>query len=228
LEAEQAVKELRVKLHSLDPSILVGGTTATALDTSLTSVRDRNLIIPMVLAVITLILMALLRSVVAPLLLTLTTVLSFGAALGVSSLVFNHAFGFPGSDASVPLYAFVFLVALGIDYNIFLMTRVREESLAHGTREGVLRGLVATGGVITSAGVVLAATFAALAVIPILFLVQLAVIVGFGVLLDALVVRALFVPALVYDLGAWVWWPSRLAARSRRITNADSGNDAQT
>ncbi len=228
LEAEQAVKELRTELRSVDPSIMVGGTTATALDTNLTGARDRNLIIPVVLVVITLILMVLLRSVVAPLLLTLTTVLSFGTALGVSSVVFNNVLGFPGSDPSVPLYAFVFLVALGIDYNIFLMTRVREESLVHGTREGVLRGLIATGGVITSAGVVLAATFAALAVIPIMFLVQLAFIVAFGVLLDALVVRALFVPALVYDVGDRVWWPSKLAARSRRITIAGSGESLQS
>ena len=141
LEAEQTVTELRAKLHSVDSSIIVGGQTATALDSNLTSARDRNLIIPVVLVVITLILMVLLRSVVAPLLLTLTTVLSFGTALGVSSVVFNNVLGFPGSDPSVPLYAFVFLVALGIDYNIFLMTRVREESLVHGTQEGVLRGL---------------------------------------------------------------------------------------
>jgi putative drug exporter of the RND superfamily len=224
LAAEQTVKELRASLHAIDPAIMVGGQTATALDSDVTSTRDRNLIIPVVLVVITLILMLLLRSIVAPLLLTLTTVLSFGAALGVSSLIFNHVLGFPGSDPSVPLYAFVFLVALGIDYNIFLMTRVREESLAHGTKEGVLRGLVATGGVITSAGVVLAATFAALAVIPILFLVQLAIIVAFGVLLDALVVRALFVPALVYDVGDRAWWPSKLARRkgSAAVTS-DSG-----
>jgi RND superfamily putative drug exporter len=213
LEAEQTVTQLRAKLHSIDSSIIVGGQTATALDSNLTSARDRNLIIPVVLVVITLILMVLLRSIVAPLLLMLTTIMSFGAALGVSSVIFNNVLGFPGSDPSVPLYAFVFLVALGIDYNIFLMTRVREESLVHGTQEGVLRGLIATGGVITSAGVVLAATFAALAVIPILFLAQLAIIVAFGVLLDALVVRALFVPALVYDVGDRVWWPSKLARR---------------
>ena len=217
LEAEQTVTDLRTTLRSVDPSIVVGGSTAIDLDTNLTSTRDRNLIIPVVLVVITLILMLLLRSIVAPLLLMVTTVLSFGAALGVSSLIFNHVLDFPGSDPSVPLYAFVFLVALGIDYNIFLMTRVREESLVHGTKEGVLRGLVVTGGVITSAGVVLAATFAALAVIPILFLVQLAVIVAFGVLLDALVVRALFVPALVYDVGDRVWWPSKLSRRRPEI-----------
>ena len=222
LEAEQTVTDLRTALQSVDSSIIVGGSTATALDTNVTSTRDRNLIIPVVLLVITLILMLLLRSIVAPLLLTVTTVLSFGAALGISSLIFNHLLGFPGSDPSVPLYGFVFLVALGIDYNIFLMTRVREESLVHGTKEGVLRGLVVTGGVITSAGVVLAATFAALAVIPILFLVQLAIIVAFGVLLDALVVRALFVPALVYDVGDPVWWPSRLARRGRQ----EAGNSA--
>ena len=215
LEAEETVIDLRTALRAVDRSIAVGGSTALDLDTNLTSTRDRNLIIPVVLIVITFILMLLLRSVVAPLLLMVTTVLSFGAAVGVTSLVFNHLLDFPGADPSVPLYGFVFLVALGIDYNIFLMTRVREESIARGTREGVLRGLVVTGGVITSAGVVLAATFAALAVIPILFLVQLAVIVAFGVLLDALVVRALFVPALVHDVGDRVWWPSRLARRRR-------------
>jgi RND superfamily putative drug exporter len=227
-EAEQTVKVLRSRLHAIDPAILVGGQTATALDTDLTSARDRNLIIPVVLAVITLILMLLLRSIVAPLLLTVTTLLSFGTALGISSLFFNNALHFPGSDPSVPLYAFVFLVALGIDYNIFLMTRVREESMTHGTREGVLRGLIATGGVITSAGVVLAATFAALAVIPILFLVQLAIIVAFGVLLDALVVRALFVPALVYDVGDKVWWPSKHAGRKERTSVDSDGEPSQS
>src|SRR5690606_11456020 len=143
-----------------------------------------NLIIPIILVVILLILMLLLRSILAPVLLIVTTVISFGTAMGVAALVFNGIFEFSGADPAVPLFGFVFLVALGIDYNIFLMTRVREESLKHGTREGVLRGLTLTGGVITSAGVVLAATFAALSVIPILFLVQLAFIVAFGVLLD--------------------------------------------
>ena len=211
--ARDTVSSLRAALHALDPSVTVGGSTALDLDTDLTSTRDRNLIIPVVLAVITVILMVLLRSIVAPLLLMVTTVLSFGTALGVSSLIFNHLLDFPGADPAVPLYGFVFLVALGIDYNIFLMTRVREESLVRGTKEGVLRGLVVTGGVITSAGIVLAATFAALSVIPILFLVQLAIIVAFGVLLDALVVRALLVPALVYDAGDRVWWPSKMGRR---------------
>jgi RND superfamily putative drug exporter len=159
---------------------------------------------------ITIILAILLRAIVAPILLLLTTVLSFASSIGVSALLFNHVWGFPGADPSVLLYGFVFLVALGIDYNIFLMTRVREESLKVGTSKGVIRGLVVTGGVITSAGVVLAATFAALAVIPILFLLQLAFIVAFGVLLDTIIVRSLLVPALIKDIGSVVWWPSKV------------------
>ncbi|WP_311244478.1 MMPL family transporter [Microbacterium sp. WCS2018Hpa-23] len=211
--AAATVRDLRTQLGDLDA--LVGGVTATAIDTNDASIHDRNLIIPVILVVIMLILMLLLRSVLAPVLLILTTVLSFGTAMGVSALVFNGVFDFPGADPAVPLYGFVFLVALGIDYNIFLMTRVREESLEHGTREGVLRGLSITGGVITSAGLVLAATFAALSVIPILFLVQLAFIVAFGVLLDTFVVRSLLVPALAYDLGRVIWWPSKLWRRGR-------------
>ncbi|MBK0418998.1 MMPL family transporter [Leucobacter sp. CSA1] len=211
-EAADAVRDLRSQLHEQVPGTLVGGVTATAIDTNDASIHDRTLIIPVVLAVILVILMLLLRSILAPVLLILTTVLSFGTALGVAALVFNGVFEFPGADPAVPLYGFVFLVALGIDYNIFLMTRVREESLAHGTREGILRGLAITGGVITSAGLVLAATFAALSVIPILFLVQIAFIVAFGVLLDTFVVRSLLVPALATDIGPAIWWPSRLRA----------------
>ena len=211
--AAETVREIRVALADKAPGSLVGGVTATAVDTNDASIHDRTLIIPTVLVVITLILMLLLRSVVAPLLLIATTVLSFGTALGVAGWVFTHVLGFPGADPAVPLYSFVFLVALGIDYNIFLMTRVREESLEHGTREGILRGLSITGGVITSAGLVLAATFAALSVIPILFLVQIACIVAFGVLLDTFIVRSLLVPALSYDIGRAIWWPSRLGKR---------------
>ncbi|MFJ4222604.1 MMPL family transporter [Microbacterium sp. NPDC089695] len=211
--AAETLRALRDELHQHDA--LVGGVTATAVDTNDASIHDRTLIIPVILVVIMLILMLLLRSILAPVLLILTTVLSFGTAMGVSALVFNGVFDFPGADPAVPLYGFVFLVALGIDYNIFLMTRVREESLAHGTREGVLRGLSITGGVITSAGLVLAATFAALSVIPILFLVQLAFIVAFGVLLDTFVVRSLLVPALAYDLGKVIWWPSKLWRRGQ-------------
>lgn len=210
-EAASVVRELRAEFAQAVPEALVGGVTATAIDTNDASIHDRNLIIPVVLIVILLILMLLLRSVVAPVLLILTTVLSFGTALGVAALVFNGIFDFPGADPSVALYGFIFLVALGIDYNIFLMTRVREESIKHGTREGIMRGLVITGGVITSAGLVLAATFAALSVVPILFLVQIAFIVAFGVLLDTFVVRSLLVPALTYDLGKVIWWPSKLS-----------------
>jgi RND superfamily putative drug exporter len=214
-EAEDALKVLRDDVKTIDPGALVGGVTATALDTNTTAQRDLAVIIPIVLAVILFILMLLLRSVLAPVLLVLSVVLSYGAAMGVSALVFNNFLGFPGADATVPLFGFVFLVALGVDYNIFLMSRVREESLKHGTRPGILRGLGVTGGVITSAGVVLAATFAALAVIPIMFLVQLAFIVAFGVLLDTVLVRSLLVPALAYDIGPRIWWPSRLGKPER-------------
>ncbi|MEV8337080.1 MMPL family transporter [Leucobacter sp. NPDC077196] len=207
--AAETITSLRSELEAT--SALIGGVTATAVDTNQASIHDRNLIIPLVLVVILVILMLLLRSILAPVLLILTTVLSFGTALGVAALVFNHVLGFPGADPAVPLYGFVFLVALGIDYNIFLMTRVREESRRHGTREGILRGLTITGGVITSAGLVLAATFAALSVIPILFLVQIAFIVAFGVLLDTFIVRSLLVPALSTDIGKAIWWPSKLS-----------------
>ncbi len=213
--AIDAVKRLRAAIHKASPTAKVGGTTATTLDTRTTAERDRNLVIPVVLALIFVLLMALLRAVVAPLLLLLTVVLSFAATLGVSALVFNHVLGFAAADPAVPLFGFVFLVALGVDYNIFLMSRVREESVRRGTRTGVLRGLASTGGVITSAGIVLAATFSALSVIPLLFLAQIAFIVAFGVLLDTLIVRSLLVPALVHDIGPGVWWPSRLA-RDRR------------
>lgn len=208
--AEQVVRDLRATLPKVDPTVLVGGVTAIAIDTNDTAQQDLLKIIPIVLVVILLILMLLLRSITAPLLLIGSVVVSYAAALGVSALVFNHVFQFPGADATVPLFGFVFLVALGVDYNIFLMTRVREESARLGTRPGILRGLALTGSVITSAGVVLAATFAALAVIPILFLVQLAFIVAFGVLLDTVVVRSLLVPALSYDFGHRIWWPSKL------------------
>nr|BFF12386.1 efflux RND transporter permease subunit [Microbacterium flavescens] len=212
LAAEDVVRELRTDLdEALGVSTaLVGGETATDIDSNDTSIRDRTVIIPVVLGVILLILMLLLRSIIAPVLLIATVILSYATALGVSALVFNGVFAFPGADPAVPLYGFVFLVALGVDYNIFLMSRVREESLVHGTRRGILRGLVATGGVITSAGLVLAATFAALGVIPILFLAQLAFIVAFGVLLDTFIVRSLLVPALSYDIGRAIWWPSKL------------------
>ncbi len=209
--AEQAVRDIRVAAHAIAPESLVGGTAAQQLDTTDTAQQDLFVIIPIVLLVVLLVLILLLRSLVAPLLLIFATVLSFGASLGVAALVFNHLFDFPGSDPAVPLFAFVFLVALGVDYSIFLMSRAREEVLKSGPTTGVLDALRVTGGVITSAGVVLAATFAALAVIPLLFLVQIAFIVAFGVLLDTLVVRTLLVPALALDLGKKTWWPSAIS-----------------
>ncbi|MFF0815340.1 MMPL family transporter [Rhodococcus sp. NPDC003318] len=226
LAAEDTVVRLRDSVHAVaGADALVGGPTATDLDTRTTATHDRNLIIPVVSMVVLVILCLLLRSLLAPLLLMGTVILSFAATLGVSSIVFNHVLGFPGADPVVPLFAFVFLVALGIDYNIFLMTRVREEASRIGTRAGVLRGLTVTGGVITSAGVVLAATFSALAVIPLIFLAQIAFIVAFGVLLDALLVRSLLVPALVHDIGPRVWWPSALS-RSGAETEAPTSESA--
>jgi len=213
--AEDTVRELRQELAD-QQDVLVGGTTATTVDTNDAAEHDRNLIIPVVLVVIFFLLMLLLRAVLAPFLLILTVMLSFGATLGISALLFNYVLDFPGADPAVPLYGFIFLVALGVDYNIFLMTRVREESLVLGTRDGIIRGLMITGGVITSAGIVLAATFAALGVIPVLFLAQLAFIVSFGVLLDTLVVRSLLVPALSYDIGPRIWWPSKLGRPAER------------
>ncbi len=208
--AEVVVETLRDSLDTVGPDVLVGGSTAVNFDVRQASQRDLRAIIPAILAVVFLVLMLLLRSLVAPVILVVANVISFAATLGVAALVFNHVFEFPGSDPATPLYAFVFLVALGIDYSIFLMTRVREESAERGTRPGVIVGLAVTGGVITSAGIVLAATFSALSVIPLVFLVQIAFIVAFGVLLDTLVVRSLLVPAFAYDLGRRVWWPSRL------------------
>jgi RND superfamily putative drug exporter len=189
----------------------VGGQAAINKDTLLASARDRNVIIPLVLLVIMMVLGVVLRALVAPVLLVASVVLSFAATIGACAVVFNDIFKFDNSDPSFPLYAFIFLVALGIDYNIFLMTRVREETLEFGTRDGVRRGLAVTGGVITSAGCVLAATFAVLGVLPLTFLAELGFAVAFGVLLDTIVVRSILVPALSYDIGKPIWWPSRLA-----------------
>ncbi len=209
--AQNTVEELRTTVRDVAPDALVGGSSAQDLDTQDTAARDLLVIVPLVLLVITVVLALLLRSIVAPLLLVGTTALSTAATVGVGALVFEHLFQFPGSDPQVLLIGFVFLVALGIDYNIFLMTRAREESIRHGTRDGVLRALTVTGGVITSAGLVLAATFGALTVLPLVILIQLGFLVGFGVLLDTFVVRTLLVPAAVHLIGDKVWWPSKLA-----------------
>ncbi|WP_146818979.1 MMPL family transporter [Actinotalea fermentans] len=225
-EASDVVADVRDAVHAVDGSALVGGAAAQRLDTQETNARDLTVIVPAILLVILIVLILLLRSVVAPLLIVAANVLSFAATIGLGALAFNHVFGFPGTDASVPLYAFVFLVALGIDYSIFLMTRVREESLVHGTRLGVRRGLTVTGGVITSAGLVLAATFGALAVLPLLFLVQLAFLVALGVLVDTFIVRTLLVPGLVHDVGRRVWWPWEGRVPADDTADGDAGRQA--
>jgi RND superfamily putative drug exporter len=211
-EAFDLVPEIREAAKAAGgEDVLVGGASAIEYDVRQAAQRDSTVIIPIALAVVFLILIGLLRALVAPLLLIATVVLSFGAALGFSLIVFDVVFGFAGIDPSLPLFAFIFLVALGIDYNIFLMARVREETLQHGTREGMLRGLAVTGGVITSAGIVLAGTFAVLALLPLVFLTEIGFAIAFGVLLDTFIVRSVLVPALVLDAGPKVWWPSRLA-----------------
>ncbi|WP_183099078.1 MMPL family transporter [Nocardioides pelophilus] len=210
-EAFDIVEDTRDAVGDVDGAdALVGGGSAFYLDTKIAADRDNVVIIPLVLLVVFLILLALLRAVVAPLLLIATVVLSFGAAMGISALLFEYVFGFAGADPGFPLFAFVFLVALGIDYNIFLMTRVREETADKGTRQGSLIALSSTGGVITSAGLVLAATFLVLGSLPLVFLAELGVAVALGVLLDTMVVRSVLVTALNLDLGAKIWWPSKL------------------
>jgi len=206
--------------------VLVGGPTAEEHDLRKAAQRDGWVITPIVLLVVFLVLALLLRALVLPLLLIATVVVSYVAAMGVGSFVFEHVFDFPGADPSLPLWAFVFLVALGIDYNIFLVARVREEAQRHGTRQGMLRGLAVTGGVITSAGIVLAGTFSVLASLPLVFLTELGFVIAFGVLLDTFIVRSVLVPALVFDIGPKVWWPSTLAASlERRLRRAHRGQE---
>ena len=210
------VPEIRRAAHEAGgEGTLVGGASAVEYDVRQANKHDLKLIVPLTLLVVFIVLILLLRALVAPVILMATVVLSFAASLGVGFVVFDVIFGFPGSSPDLALFAFVFLVALGIDYNIFLMARVREESQRHGAREGMLRGLAVTGGVITSAGVVLAGTFLVLAVLPLVFLTEIGFVVAFGVLLDTLVVRSILVPALVFDIGPRIWWPSSLASCHR-------------
>ena len=213
-KAVNLMPAIRAAAHSADPASLVGGTTSVYYDTHQATRHDQMTIIPVILILIAIILGLLLRSVLASLLLLVTVVLSFLATLGASSIVFHHLFHFAGEDSSFPLFAFVFLVALGIDYNIFLMTRVREETIKHGTKFGMTKGVTVTGGVITSAGIVLAATFTVLGILPLVFLAELGFAVGFGVLLDTLLVRSILVPALVHHIGPKVWWPSKLQEKA--------------
>jgi len=205
------VDRLRSTVHAVPGAdAKVGGGSAVNLDIQRATRHDRNLVVPLVLLVVLIILGLVLRAIVAPLLLVATVVLSFAAALGVSALAFDRVFGFAGADPSFPLWTFVFLVALGTDYNIFLMTRVHEETKRHGPRRGALIGLAATGGVITSAGIVLAGTFAALGTLPLVFVTEIGFAVAFGVLLDTFIVRSVLVTALNLDVGRWMWWPSSL------------------
>ena len=210
VEAGNDIPKIRELAQAADPSALVGGTSAVYHDVREANKRDNRTIIPIILLVITLILGILLRSILSAVILLGTVVLSYFATLGACALVFNHVFGFAGGDNSFPLFAFIFLVALGIDYNIFLMTRVREESMKIGTRAGVTKGVTVTGAVITSAGIVLAATFAVLGLLPLVPLAQLGFAVAFGVLLDTIIVRSILVPALVHEIGPKIWWPSKL------------------
>ena len=221
-EAFDQIGELRtVAKDAGGDGVLVGGPTAEERDLRTSAERDTKVIVPLVLLVVFLVLAALLRAIVLPAILLATVVASYFAALGVGAFFFEFVFDFPGADPSLPLWTFVFLVALGVDYNIFLMARVREEALRHGTRQGMLRGLAVTGGVITSAGIVLAGTFSVLASLPLIFLTELGFVIAFGVLLDTFVVRSILVPAFVFDMGPRVWWPSTLRlSMERRLPRA--------
>jgi len=229
--AYNTVDRVCVAVHAVPGAdALVGGNSAINWDIQQASRHDNNLVIPLVLVVVFLILIALLRALVAPILLIATVVLSFGAALGFSALAFEYVFDISGAESSLPLFVFVFLVALGIDYNIFLMTRVREETQREGSRRGALIGLAATGGVITSAGLVLAGTFATLATLPLTFTLQLGFAVAFGVLLDTIVVRSILVTALNLDLGRHMWWPNRISRREHdeQFTEPDETQELET
>ncbi len=210
-EAFDLVDPIRDAAHSASPGALVGGPTAVEFDVRDAAGWDSTVIPPIILIVVLLILIGLLRAVAAPLILIGTVILSYLAALGVGYFAFDFIFDFPGSDPSLPLFAFVFLVALGVDYNIFLIARAREETIQHGSREGILRSLAVTGAVITSAGIVLAGTFSVLAVLPLTFLTELGFVVAFGVLLDTFLVRSVLVPAIALTAGDKFWWPSALS-----------------
>jgi RND superfamily putative drug exporter len=219
-----SIEPLRADLRAVGgEKVLVGGPTAEEADVRAANERDTRVIVPLVLLVVFLILVALLRALVSPALLMAAVVLSFFAAIGLSLVGFGLFTDFPGEDPSYALYAFIFLVALGVDYSIFLMARVREEAQALPTRDAMLKSLAVTGGVITSAGIVLAGTFLVLAVLPLVALTQLGVTVAVGVLIDTLIVRSVLVPALTFDLGERTWWPSRLWRR-RAAPTADANH----
>ena len=212
--AEQAVRDVRAALDGFEETY-VGGSEAEAIDEAEAAARDRRVVIPLVLLLVLVVLMLVLRSVVAPVILVATVVGTYLAALGVSWWVFTGVLGFEAIDVGMPLLAFLFLVALGVDYNIFLVTRAAEEAPRRGARDGMLRALAATGGVITSAGILLAAVFAVLGVLPLVVLAQLGVVIGIGVLLDTLLVRTVLVPAIAVRLGEWFWWPRKFGPRAQ-------------
>ena len=219
-EAFNTIAGLRNSVHGADAGALVGGSDAKALDVRDAAARDRLVVIPAILAVVLVVLYVLLRAVLAPPVLVAATVLSALAALGLGGWASIHVFGFPALDTSTPLFAFLFLVALGVDYTIFLVTRAREETPDYGTRDGMVRAVSATGGVITSAGVVLAAVFCVLGVLPLIVLTQLGIIVGLGILLDTFVVRTLVIPALFALIGPPIWWPTLSQRRTAPVTNS--------
>jgi RND superfamily putative drug exporter len=213
-EAFQQVRDLRAAVATVDGAdAVVGGTTATSLDQVDAAARDASIIIPLVLVLVTAVLILLLRSVLAPILLVATVLLTFFASLGASWLIFTNVLGYPALDTGVLVISFLFLVALGVDYNIFLSTRAREEARQSDTRAGMLTALRATGGVITSAGILLAAVFAVLGVLPLIALAQIGIIVCLGVLLDTLLVRTVLVPALAFVFGERFWWPAKVDGR---------------
>ncbi|MCX5266773.1 MMPL family transporter [Streptomyces sp. NBC_00199] len=223
--AKQTVERVRDAVHEVpDADALVGGGTAALLDMDKATTHDNLLIIPLVLVVVLLILCGLLRALIAPLVLVGTVILSFAAALGISALAFRHVFDYAGEATDFPLFVFVFLVALGIDYNIFLTTRIREEAARQGTRAGVVTGLAATGAVITSAGLVLAGTFAALGTLPMVAFAEIGFAVALGVLLDTFIVRSVLVTSLFLDIGPKVWWPHRLSRETDGHPEAAPGD----
>lgn len=206
--AFDTVDALRNSVHAVSPDALVGGSDAKARDAAAAARHDRMVVIPAILAVVLVVLFVLLRSLLAPLILVSVTVLSALAALGLGGWASVHLFGFPALDNGTPLFAFLFLVALGVDYTIFLVTRAKEETPEYGNRQGIVRAVSATGAVITSAGIVLAAVFCVLGVLPLIVLTQIGIIVGLGIVLDTFVVRTVIIPALFTLIGPRIWWPA--------------------
>lgn len=219
--AFETIDRLRDSVRDADPTALVGGSDATARDASAAAARDRAVVIPAILLVVLAVLYVLLRAALAPLVLVAVTVLSSVAALGLGGWASVHLFGFPALDNTTPLFAFLFLVALGVDYTIFLVTRAREETPGYGTRGGIVRAVSATGAVITSAGIVLAAVFCVLGVLPLIVLTQLGIIVGLGILLDTFVVRTVIIPALFTLIGPRIWWPALKGQHVERDVSVD-------